>query len=219
MRSCNRCQAPLHDDLVLGFASGERTDLDYEGPTNKDDNNRFWAVWDRYPTGSGSLSVLVSEAGNPEPSVPSGMTLSLINDISGQPLDPITNDDGYYIVVDDGEKFTTNHIVFAGLFLTLTYVPDNSATSLCDPIGSTKVWVFDLSTGGGLLTDSGGAQTRTAELGNGAPTDPRISVSHGEDGTAHVELIGQTSVGEVFKMPVPATPPKPVEVVYWRQRF
>jgi type IV pilus assembly protein PilY1 len=209
----------IDDDLVLGFASGERTDLDYEGPSGADDNNRFWAVWDRYPTGSGSLSVLVSEAGNPEPSVPSGMTLSLINDITGQPLDPITNDDGYYIVVDDGEKFTTNHIVFAGLFLTLTYVPDNSAASLCDPIGSTKVWVFDLSTGGGMLTDSGGAQTRTAELGNGAPTDPRISVSHGEDGTAHVELIGQTSVGEVFKMPVPAKPPKPVEIVYWRQRF
>ena len=53
-----------------------------------------------------------------------------------------------------------------------------------------------------------------ASLGPGAPTDPRITVSKDK-----VLLIGQTSLGNVYEFPVPAVPPPPIELVFWRQIF
>ena len=222
----------VNEVLVLGFGSGERAQLSYVGQSNGslegtfDDNNRFWVVWDRTPL----RKCLTEDAfGNctawNDPygveffegyQIVNGQTRG-INDITNDVADPNPTDDGYYIVVPDGEKFITNHIAFAGLLLTLSYVPqdrNDPNRDVCQSAGETNVYLFDIERGLGLL---GGA--RVDLLGNGAPADPRISVSRDSNGNMTVELIGQTSMGEVLKMPIPGEYPDPVELVYWRQRF
>ncbi|MEE9281716.1 MAG: PilC/PilY family type IV pilus protein, partial [Myxococcota bacterium] len=216
----------VNDQLVLGFGSGERAKLGYLGPSNKDDNNRFWVVWDRTPLrvcnaldGNGNCTAYTDpfaieffEGYQTVQGQQRG-----INDITSFTEDPAPDDDGYYIVVPDGEKFVTNHIVFAGILLTLSYVPQDITDpkrDICNSAGTTNVFLFNLERGVGLL-----ATGRVDQLGNGAPADPRISVSRDSDGNMTVELIGQTSMGEVLKMPIPGEYPDPVELVYWRQRF
>ena len=46
------------------------------------------------------------------------------------------------------------------------------------------------------------------------PTHWSISISKDK-----VILIGQTSLGNVFEVDVPADPPPPVELIFWRQRY
>ena len=168
----------LNGDLVLAFGSGERTDLTYVGDTADDDNNRFWTVWDRVPLGvapddpnSGWLTI---GEGN---SVIGGAVRGL-NDVTLLATDPVPDDDGYFIKVPDGEKFITNHAVFGGVLITLSYLPDVLSTDICTVTGSTNVWLFNLEDGGGLLDQAaaaGNAQ-RHVTIGPGVPTDPQISI-------------------------------------------
>lgn len=213
-------------ELVLGFGSGERAQLGYYGDTGNDDNNRFWVVWDRTPL---RVCSQVDASDNciayTDPfaieyfegyQTVNGQQRG-INDITNFLEDPTPDDDGYYLIVPDGEKFVTNHIIFAGILLTLSYVPadrSDPGRDICNSSGATNVYLFDVARGLGLL-----ATARVDQLGNGAPADPRISVSRDQDGNVSVELIGQTSMGEVLKMPIPGGFPDPVELVYWRQRF
>jgi Tfp pilus tip-associated adhesin PilY1 len=215
----------VDDKLVLGFGSGERSDLDYVGQPGIDDNNRFWVVWDRTPVRScvarDAFDNCTSWTDPHEIELFEGYQIDSsgqsrgINDITGLLEDDLVTDDGYYIVAPDGEKFITNHIVFAGILLTLSYVPETNPSDVCNTVGTTNVWLFDVARGLGLL----GASDRADALGNGAPADPRISVSRDSNGDMSVELIGQTSLGEVLKLPIPGEFPDPVEFVYWRQRF
>ena len=139
-----------------------------------------------------------------------------LNDVSNLVTDPEPNDDGYYIVLPDGEKFITNHILFGGVLLTLAFVPDNSSTDVCKRFNTTNIWVFNLGNAGGLIDESAadGNDQRNMFLGPGAPTDPRISLSKDK-----VVLIGQTSQGYVFDFDVPVDPPPPIELVFWRQLY
>ena len=206
----------LGGQLVLAFASGERTDPLYEGDPADDDNNRFWTVWDRVPLGldptdpnSGWLTLF-------EDHQTINGQLRGLNNVSDLTTDPEPADDGYYIVVPEGEKFITNHVLFSGILLTLTYVPDNSGTDICGATGETNIWVFHLEDSGGLLdaTAPAGNDQRNLYLGPGAPTHPRIIIT-----SYKVVLIGQTSLGNVFEFDVPAAPPPPVELIFWRQLF
>lgn len=224
----------VDNELVLGFGSGERANLAYKGlpaPGKKllglhDDNNRFWVLWDRTPLrvctqkNSGGSCIAYADPFQVEHfegyQTINGQNRG-INDITNFINDPAPNDDGYYMVAPDGEKFVTNHIVFSGVMLTLSYVsPDlnDPQRDICNSAGTTNVFLFDVERGEGLL-----ATGRVEQLGNGAPADPRISVSRDSSGNMSVELIGQTSMGEVLKMPIPGEYPDPVEMVYWRQRF
>jgi hypothetical protein len=206
----------LNGQLVLAFGSGERTDPSYMGDPTRDDNNRFWVTWDRVRLGvdptdpnSGWLTL-----GEGHVTV-DGRTRGL-NDVSNLVTDPVPDDDGYYIVVQDGEKFITNHILFGGVLLTLSYLPVSSATDICEKFRNTNIWVFYLEDAGGLIDESAAAgnDQRSRYLGPGAPTDPRISITKDK-----VVLIGQTSQGVIYELDVPVTPPPPVELVFWRQLY
>jgi type IV pilus assembly protein PilY1 len=192
----------LNGQLVLAFASGERSEPSYQGSPAADDNNRFWVTWDRVRLGvdptdpnSGWLTL-----GEGHVTV-DGKTRGL-NDVSNLATDPEPDDDGYYIVAPDGEKFITNHVLFGGVLLTLSFVPVNSSTDICEKYNTTNIWVFNLDDAGGLIDDPG------------APTDPAISISKDK-----VVLIGQTSEGVVYEFDVPVEPPPPIELVFWRQLY
>lgn len=203
----------LDGDLVLAFASGERTDLSYEGSASYDDNNRFWVVKDLQPIGSSAFDIELFE----DYQTISGQVRG-INDISSETVDPNPDDDGYYIVVPDGEKFIVNHIVFGGLVLALSYVPDNAPTNVCNALGYTNLYGFGVGDGSGGLGGSG-SPVRTVKLGNGAPTDPRVSVSEDSNGDTIVQLVGQTSLGEVGTVALDGGGLEQFKRTYWRQRF
>ncbi|MFQ5513572.1 MAG: pilus assembly protein [Myxococcota bacterium] len=211
----------LNGELVLAFASGERTDLEYRGVAvsdplygDDDDNNRLWVVWDRTALGTDPNDPNWTVIGEGH-SVVNGVTRGL-NDVTGLTTDPDPSDDGYYLRATVGEKFITDHVIFAGVLITLTYVPDDGSGDVCNAVGTTNIWLLNLEDAGGLLDASAGADlnNRRLTLGPGAPTNPRITVALNK-----VVIVGQTSLGNIFEFEVPATPPPPIDLVYWRQLF
>ena len=76
--------------------------------------------------------------------------------------------------------------------------------------------MFNLEDAGGLLDDTApaGNDQRNLYLGPGVPSSPNITISGDK-----VVLIGRTSAGNVFEFDVPATPPPPVELIFWRQVY
>ncbi|HTO07447.1 MAG TPA: PilC/PilY family type IV pilus protein [Myxococcota bacterium] len=220
------------DVLTLTFASGERADLGYAGVAASDpnaitgqydDNNRFWVVQDTTPTGAGAFPSnlpIYETASSPH----DGLT-----DITYTDRDDNPDDKGYFFRIPNGEKFMTDMIIFEGVVLTLSYLPDAAgagADGSCALGGDTLEYAWTLANGVGVLTGtngssgSGGSVTtvRSQPLGNGAPTNPRITVSKGSDGTVVMNSTAQTSMGEVQHLGGLPTV-DPVKPVFWRQEF
>jgi type IV pilus assembly protein PilY1 len=221
--------------LTVSFASGERTDLGFVGasdpndPNNPlgryDDNNRLWVLFDKHPTGTGSLPSNLPIYETP-PMLPGH---DVLTDITNTSFDGDPNDAGYFFRVPDGHKFITDQLIFSGTVVMLSYLPDLAgagASGSCALGGTTFEFAWELANGAGVLTSSGGAgqppagtAMRSQPLGNGAPTNPRITISITDTGDVLVKGIAQTSSGEVGS---PAGLPDQFDVmksVYWRQEF
>ena len=221
--------------LMLSFASGERTDLGYQGVADPndpngmvglhDDNNRFWVVADRRPTGTGAFPTTLPIY--EEPLFPATVPLAghgTVNDVTGIPTDPNTADEGYFFRVPDGEKFITNHLIFAGKVATVSYMPDVAGSGVggnCALGGTTQEWAWDLADGTASLDDPVNVNqfVRKRSLGNGAPTDPRITVSKDSNGAIVVKISTQTSMGEIQNPDGGGLSLDPVDMIYWRQNF
>ena len=148
--------------LTLSFASGERTDMGYIGESDPndpnsliglyDDNNRFWVLKDEHPTGTGAFPSDLPIMEAPDATHPT------LTDITNLPTDNVPTDAGYFFRVPDGEKFITNHLVFGGLVLTLSYQPAEAdldpSDDGCTLSGQTNQWAWNLASGGGELRRS-----------------------------------------------------------------
>jgi len=220
--------------LTLSFASGERADLGYQGAADPndpngvnvkglyDDNNRFWVMQDKTPFGPGAFPTTLPIMEAP----PTGGRQSL-TDITTTMRDDDPNDAGYFFRVPEGEKFITDNIIFGGVVVTLSYMPDlagSGAGGSCALGGTTLEYAWTLANGVGVLgsSDPSASPTdmvRSKSLGNGAPTNPRITISKTDDGQIVVNGTVQTSTGEV-KHP-DGLPPgfDPVQEIFWRQDF
>ncbi len=216
-------------DLWLTFASGERANLGYQGQADPndpnslvglyDDNNRFWVIKDRQPTGTGAFpaSLPIYE----EPLFPATVPFTghgSLTDVTSLAQDPNELDEGYFFRVPDGEKFMTNHLIFGGYVYTASYTPEAGLTpppGTCALGGTTAAWGFELDDAGAGMDDPVNVNqfVRSRTIGNGAPTDPRITV--GPDG---VRITLQTSTGEVVH-PDDPPPLDMVDMIYWRQNF
>ena len=219
--------AYLKGVLSLSFGSGERADLGYIGtpaadPNDliglHDDNNRFWVVLDRNPSGSGAFPSTL-----PIYETPTSGHQNL-TDVTFLGSDPDPSDAGYFFRIPDGQKFITDHIVFSGQVFSLAYMPDPAgagAGGSCALGGTTIQWAWTLSSGVGVLDDPTNptATVRNATLSNGAPTNPRITVARGPDGRLRVKVTVQTSTGAQPDPPHPPAAPNPVRPIFWRQVF
>ena len=195
----------LSGELVLAFATGERSDIVYQGDPSRDDNNRFYVLKDPNPEGVGSIPVAPFTEAN-------------LTDITGLATDPDTTDSGFYFIAEDGEKFITNHAAFGGVLITASYLPDDGTGSVCDADGQAFAYIFDLGTGGGFFDPAtSSSQGRRVTTGLGVPSDPRITISNSEDGG--VQILLKSSAGHVVSIGAPGLLPDPVDLVYWRQRF
>jgi Tfp pilus tip-associated adhesin PilY1 len=219
--------AYLKGNLSLSFGSGERADLGYIGTAAADpndlvglydDNNRFWVVLDRTPTGPGNFPTTLPIY---EPATSGHQNLT---DVTYLASDPDPTDAGYFFRVPDGQKFITDSIIFNGQAFSLTYMPDPAgagASGNCALGGTTIQWAWMLSSGVGVLDDptTPTATVRNATLSNGAPTNPRITVAKGPDGKPRVKITVQTSTGQQPDPPHQPAAPNPVEPLFWRQTF
>ncbi|MEE9281196.1 MAG: PilC/PilY family type IV pilus protein [Myxococcota bacterium] len=195
----------LEGELVLGFATGERTDIDYPGDPSRDDNNRFYVITDPTPIGAGSIPLVAYSESD-------------LTDITGLASDFDQTDLGFYFVAEDGEKFITNHAAFGGVLITTSYLPDDGSGSVCAADGEAFVHIFDISTGQGFFDPATSShQGRRVNSGLGVPSDPRITVSTSVDGG--VKILLKSSAGQLITIDAPDLVPEAVGLVYWRQRF
>jgi Tfp pilus tip-associated adhesin PilY1 len=220
--------AYVQNVLTISFASGERTDMGYIGESDPndpndltglyDDNNRFWVLKDETPTGTGAIPAL------PIVEAPSATNPSL-TDVTNLPTDNVLTDAGYFFKVADGEKFISNHLIFGGVVLTLSYEPapidSDPEDDGCTLSGQTNQWAWELETGGGTLPDPADSTSdvRTLVLGNGAPTDPRLTISKDLNGNLVIKITAQTSTGAIANPDPPPNSLDLVDMIYWRQNF
>ncbi len=198
----------IDGNLTLGFATGERANLQYAGSAGVDDNNRLYVIKDDEPTGANAI-----------PATPFGE--SSLTNITADANDTDLTDQGFYIIADDGEKFVSDHLIFGGFFITTSFSPTDASADVCNSgSGSAFVYIVSLEGGTGFFGSGPGTSSsgRRLSLGSGVPSDPQISVSAGSDGVDSTIVI-QTSAGALMQIDGPGGNDSPVELVYWRQEF
>lgn len=199
-----------NNQLSIAFGSGEREDLRYEGDASYDENNRLYVVKDLYPTGP---LAFVDESSNPRPVI----TEADLTNVTSIKTDNDLSDLGYYIIAEDGEKFTSDMIIFAGYLIATTYTPN--ATSLCAAAsGESYLYILRLRDGYGLYDtpSSTAKESRRLLIGEGLASSPRVSLS---PDSANDKVFIKTSKSKIL----PATPPNRssggVSVIYWKENY
>jgi len=188
--------------IWLAFGSGERHDLLYmSDPDTEDDNNRFYVIeeidlWEQAATPQAQLS---------ESDLVNLTNVNTCGDLGGAR--------GYYLVGEEGEKWVTNVEIFVGYVIANSYVPEPSSDP-CEIGGNAFLWAFRVECGEGLFTDGSGGPARTLDIGAGLPTDPRVTVGAGGDGTNR--LIISKQGGDIINLEAPPGFPGS-GMFYWRE--
>lgn len=193
----------VRGELTLTFGTGERRDVLYAGDALKDDNNRFYVVRDG-PSPLTTHYATLTEA-----------DLSPIT-TSATYVEPLTGNSGYYFVANEGEKFFSDVIIFAGHVIAASYEPPPPFPT-CGP-GKSFLYAFKVANGRGFFDFNATAEAsdRRLEIGSGIPSSPRATVA--ADPTNDKVYI-TTSTGQVVAI-TPPTREKPTsETLYWKQNF
>jgi type IV pilus assembly protein PilY1 len=158
-----------HGQLLLGFATGERANLEADWLAGEDgDNNRIYVMSDLDP---------FEKRATPFTTLTEGDLENLTD--SSNCVDAATYR-GYYVVGRDGEKFVTNSSIFLGDFFTGSFIPTGSADP-CAARGEAYLYRLVLSCGEGAFDPAVAGSTQPADLrrvkiGTGLPAPPRFSV-------------------------------------------
>jgi type IV pilus assembly protein PilY1 len=188
--------------LVLALGTGERTKPDYR--TTGGDENRYYVIQDRTPTGTGAFVGL--------PLTETNLTPLAANGVDTNPLDF-----GYYVIADRDEKYLGDSLVFSGFVITTSYVPKPpNPAAPCDGGGEGRLYIFSLGNGAGFFAASepGLIDSRRVTLGAGMPSSASITVS-GNEAQVGVQMTDMSRKGR--KAPPPDN--APVDVIYWQQDF
>jgi len=189
--------------LVLAFGSGEREKLDYPGVATADENNRMYVVWDNQPTGPSAFSAILGEAD--------------LTDVTNIHADNDLSDSGYYFTAEDGEKFVSDVIIFAGYVITTSFT-NNSANPCLAVVGQSRLYAFALASGRGYW--QGGTPTameaRNQTVGVGLASTPRISIAPDPDDD---QIYVKTSKGKVLTIDPPPRKQDSSSMIYWKQKY
>jgi type IV pilus assembly protein PilY1 len=180
-------------NLWVYWATGDKTD-----PTAANAQEKFYAVKDSDAT--------------------SAFGINDLDNITTGTYSDAPNKHGWYINLGgQGEKVLGEPTVFGGAVYFTTYTPSQS-NNPCDRTGTAKLYGVNYTTGGGVLTESGG---RTIELGAGIPSAPLISFKPG--GALPVDLYvtvsggGGTTDASTFRVNFnPPTLSNRSNILFWR---
>jgi len=186
--------------LHLGFGSGERMNIGFEGLSGEDENNRFYAMNDLDPQ---EYSV------SPYPT----LTESDLTEISGPSSCENISGRGFFIKVADGEKFVTNAEIFQHYIFAGSFTPDDTGDP-CTSKGSGDLYAFRIDCGQALFFNSLGEPIVSVDLGAGMPTDPQISVGvDGKDNRIYIEKSG----ADLESIAAPPLNFDDGSLLYWRE--
>jgi type IV pilus assembly protein PilY1 len=189
--------------LLLAFGTGERQVLRQLGDPGADDENRFYVMRDRFPTGPNRFTKVVYETD--------------LTDITLLQRDNDNTDSGYYIRARESEKWVNEFTTFAGFVQAVSYVP-TSADPCAAASGESFVYQFRASGGDGLY---GGAliahdDARRNNVGAGLASSPRVSMSMDP---SMDRLYVKTSKGKVVTEQTPPRDGGNAAMIYWKQNF
>jgi type IV pilus assembly protein PilY1 len=196
--------------LTLAFGSGEREDLRYPGDATKDDENRFYVLKDQWPTGPYAFVDPFSTARLATESNP------LIN-VTGGKTDPNHGNFGFFFKGEEGEKFTSDVIVFAGYVIMTSYTP-NSPDVCTAATGESFLYVFRIRNGGGFFDTSvaTAVESRRMSIGQGLGSSPRVSMGEDPDDD---KIYVKTSKGKIMLVQPPERTETGASIIYWRPRY
>ena len=193
----------VRNTLWLSFATGERDQLDYKGDPAYDENNRVHVIKDYEPTGANAFVTTFTEAN--------------LTDVTALSYDNNSADQGYYFVGNDGEKFVSEVIIFAGYVVIVSFEISNSTTDPCAAAtGISKLYAFEVDGGVGYF--STGAFTpmeeRYEDVGGGMASTPRISMAPDPNDD---KMYIKTSKGRVITIQPPPRDGSGSSMIYWKQ--
>jgi type IV pilus assembly protein PilY1 len=191
--------------LWLALGSGERQNLVLEGIAgDAGDNNRFYAFndGDVYETSIPAQTLPLDES-------------NLLDVSNTNTCSDVAAYRGYYLVGADGEKWVTNVDVFLYYVFAASFIPSNTGDP-CDVGGESFLYVFRIYCGEGFFDDGSGNPERSIALGEGMPTDPRITVGT-EGDTSHRVIINQQG-GDIISLQAPPGF-QGSGMFYWRELF
>jgi type IV pilus assembly protein PilY1 len=191
--------------LVLSFASGEREQLRYAGDALYSENNRMYVIKDLVPKGTGAIGTIYTEAD--------------LTDVTNKHLDDDPLDKGFYFETDDGEKFVSELIIFAGQVIGVTYDPGAASADPCLAIsGTSNLYVFDLGTANGYFRNvlSTPMEGRRQSIGGGLASTPRVSIA---PDPSNDKMYVKTSKGKVLTIDPPGRDTSGAGMIYWKQNF
>jgi len=194
--------------LHLGLGTGERTDLNCSSTLRGCTlDNRYYVLKDRDVWDAGMLSVIDGRT------YPTGE----LTDVTADEADcPGVQPRGFFFEVADGEKFVTNSEVFNAFFFASTFTPD--LTNLCEPSGRSTLFGLLARCGQGFFgppspTSPIAGTDRNLDLGQGMPTDARLSIAPGDGGN---RLIISKQDGELINIDS-GTSESEHGTLYWRE--
>jgi type IV pilus assembly protein PilY1 len=193
----------IRNTLWISFATGEREQLLYAGDAVKDENNRVYVMKDYYPKGTGSLTNSYAEAD--------------LTDITSLSYDNNAADQGYFFIGNDGEKYVSEVVIFAGYVIVVGFEIDSLSPDPCAAgSGKSKLYAFEVDGGAGYWTT--GAMTPMEEryevIGGGVGSTPRISIAPDPNDD---KMYIKTSKGRVITIEPPPRDGSGSSMIYWKQ--
>jgi type IV pilus assembly protein PilY1 len=193
----------IRNTIWISFATGEREQLLYVGDPVKDENNRVYVIKDYYPTGTDSLTYTYTE--------------SDLTDITSLSFDNDASDLGYFFVGNDGEKYVSEVVIFAGFVILSGFEINTSDPDPCAAAsGISKLYIFEIDGGGGYWT--AGASTPMEEryetVGGGMASTPRISMAPDPE---YDKMYIKTSKGRIITLDPPPRDGSGSSMIYWKQ--
>jgi hypothetical protein len=120
---------------------------------------------------------------------------------------------GFYMVGEDGEKFVTQSDIFFYYLFVGSFIPETPADP-CDAGGNAYLYAFKVHCGEGLFDDGAGGTEPKLDLGEGLPTDPKITISPDCGGN---RVIINKQEGSIENIDAPEGFGSGVGQFYWRQ--
>ena len=172
----------------------------FEGLPGEDENNRFYAMNDLDP---------YETRVTPYPT----LTESDLTQILGPSTCESITGRGFFLKVDDGEKFVTNSEIFQTYIFAGSFTPDDTGDP-CTSKGNGKLYGFRINCGQPTFSNSLGEPVLSVDLGAVMPTDPQISVGvNGNDNRIYIEKSG----ADLESIAAPPLNFDDGSLLYWRE--
>ena len=145
------------------------------------------------------------------------LTESDLTDVTSIKKDNDYSDRGFFLIAEDGEKFTSDHVIFAGYLITTSYTP-NTSDPCSVATGESFLYALRIRDAQGLYDSSTATvqESRRMSIGPGLASSPRISLAPDAEND---KVFVKTSKSKIL----PAIPPEResggASVIYWKQRF